>query len=222
MLFGEAFTSIRPNRNGAVNLGLGLVTLMAGANGVPGEILSLRLNLAKPETKERGSDGIDEQTVRLYDQLRPSLYRYLLNIGMPAQDVEEIVQETFLRLYRHLHKERPDENLRAWIFQVAHNLFADSRKSARKLVDTTPELLDELRDSRADRTPGPEDQILRKERVMKVHKALSDLTKLQRDCVNLRVEGFRYREIAEILGVATSTVSGALRNAVIRLAKEYS
>jgi len=193
---------------------------MAGANGVTGDILSLRLSVVKPDTKEQGSDGIDEQTVRLYDSLRPSLYRYLLNVGLASQDVEEIVQETFLRLYRHLHKAGSDENLRAWIYQVAHNLSADFRKSRHRLVETTPELWGELSDSRTDNSPGPEDQILRMERVARVHEALSELTKLQRDCVNLRVEGFRYREIAGILGVATSTVSGCLRNAITRLAKE--
>jgi RNA polymerase sigma-70 factor (ECF subfamily) len=222
MLIGNGLTLVRPTRIRTANLGLGFAPLMVGANSVPGEILSLRLSVAKPDTMEQGSDGIDEQTVRLYDSLRPSLYRYLLNVGLTSQDVEEIVQETFLRLYRHLHKHGADENLRAWIYQVAHNLSADFRKSRRKLVETTPELLGELSDSRADDSPGPEDRILHKERVMKVHKALSELTKLQRDCVNLRVEGFRYREIAGILGVATSTVSGSLRNAIARLAKEYS
>jgi len=222
MLIGNGLTLVRLTRISTANLGLGFVALMANTNSVPGDILSLRLNVAKPDTKEQGSDGIDEQTVRLYDSLRPSLYRYLLNVGLHPADVEEIIQETFLRLYRHLHKGSGDGNLRAWIYQVAHNLSADFRKNHRKLVETTPELLGELSDSRVDDSPGPEDQILRKERVMKVHKALSELTKLQRDCVNLRVEGFRYREIAGILGVATSTVSSSLRNAITRLAKEFS
>jgi RNA polymerase sigma-70 factor (ECF subfamily) len=222
MLIGKGLTLFRPSRNSSANLGLGLTVSMAGANSVPGGVLSLRLNVAKPDTKEQGSDGIDEQTVRLYDSLRPSLYRYLLNVGLPSQEVEEIVQETFLRLYRHLHKQGADENLRAWIYQVAHNLSADFRKSRRRLVETTPELWGELSDSRTDDSPGPEDQVLRKERVTRVAKALSELTRLQSDCVNLRAEGFRYREIAGILGVATSTVSGSLRNAINRLAKEYS
>lgn len=222
MLIGEGLTLLWPSRNSAACLGPGLAVLMADASSMPGGVLSLRLNVVKPDTREQGSDGIDEQTVRLYDSLRPSLYRYLLNIGLTSQDVEEIVQETFLRLYRHLHKHGADENLRAWIYQVAHNLSADFRKSRRKLVETTPELWGELSDSRTDDSPGPEDQVLRKERVTRIHQALSELTRLQRDCVNLRVEGFRYREIAEILGVATSTVSGSLRNAITRLAKEYS
>ena len=220
MLIGDGLTHVRSIR--IMDTDLGLVALMAGTSSVSGGILGLRLNVAKPEVKEQGSDGIDEKTVRLYDSLRPSLYRYLLNIGLPSADVEEVIQETFLRLYRHLHKEGVDGNLRAWIYQVAHNLSADFRKSRRRLVDTAPEVFGDLSDSRADDSPGPEDQVLHRERVMKVHKILSELTKLQRDCVNLRVEGFRYREIADILGVATSTVSGALRNAITRLAKEYS
>lgn len=222
MLFGDGFNRNRTMDGVAPKPGLRFTASIACANGVGGGVLGLRLNAVDVDTKESGNHGIDEQTVQLYDTLRPSLYRYLLNIGMSPADVEEIIQETFLRLYRHLRKEGSDGNLRAWIYQVAHNLSADFRKSRRKLVETTPELLDKLSDLRLDNSPGPEDQILRKERVMKVHQALSELTKLQRDCVNLRVEGFRYREIAGILGVGTSTVSGSLRNAITRLAKEYS
>jgi RNA polymerase sigma-70 factor (ECF subfamily) len=61
--------------------------------------------------------------------------------------------------------------------------------------------------------------LLQKERILRVHNGLSKLTQLQRDCLFLRVEGFRYREIGEMLNVGTSTVAGSLRNAIVRLVK---
>jgi RNA polymerase sigma-70 factor (ECF subfamily) len=43
------------------------------------------------------------------------------------------------------------------------------------------------------------------------------LTQLQRNCIRLRAEGFRYREIAEILNISVSTVAGSLRHAIGKL-----
>jgi RNA polymerase sigma-70 factor (ECF subfamily) len=63
---------------------------------------------------------------------------------------------------------------------------------------------------------------LQKERLRRIHDGLAKLTQLQRDCLTLRVEGFRYREIGEILNVGTSTVAGSLRNAITRLVKGFS
>jgi RNA polymerase sigma-70 factor, ECF subfamily len=187
----------------------------AASNGVIG----LRLNVAREDVSNPRADGPEQRTVQLYDTLRPSLYRYLINIGLSPQDVEEVVQEAFLRLYRHMRSGGSEENLRAWIYQVAHNLSSNFRKSRRRLVDTTPELWEQLSQSIFDEAPGPEEQLLRKEQYFRIHDGLSKLTQLQRDCLNLRLEGLRYREIGEVLNVSTSTVAGSLRNAITNLLK---
>jgi RNA polymerase sigma-70 factor (ECF subfamily) len=173
-----------------------------------------------PQTvSNRRAEDLEQRIVQLYDTLRPSLYRYLISIGFSQQDVEEVVQETFLRLYHHMRSGGGEENLRAWIYQVAHNLSSNFRKSRRRLVETTPEMWEQLSQSTFDETPGPEEQLLEKERYLRIHDGLSKLTQLQRDCLNLRLEGFRYREIGEILNVGTSTVAGSLRNAITKLLK---
>ena len=188
-----------------------------------GGLLGLRLADASDLTSEkRGDDGPKQKVVQLYDELRPSLYRYLLAIGLGPQDVEEIVQESFLRLYRHIRDGRGQENLRGWIFQVAHNLSANFRKSRKRLVETTPELWEQLLQVTPDTSLGPEEQLLKQERLLRVHTGLAALTQLQRDCLSLRIEGFRYREIGEMLHVGTSTVAGSLRNAITKLVKGCS
>ncbi len=199
----------------------GGVLSFADAAGASDPIISLHLTVA-----ESAQDGricsLEERVAQLYDELRPPLHRYLLSLGLAPEEVEEITQETFLRLYRHLHQGGDEGNLRSWIYQVAHNLAANFWRSRRRMIEATPEMWEQLCQSRPDSAPGPEEQFMRKERLSRVHRALTELTPLQRDCVYLRVEGFRYREIANILGVGTSTVAGSLRNAITRLAKEYS
>ncbi|WP_446743651.1 RNA polymerase sigma factor [Silvibacterium acidisoli] len=187
----------------------------ASSDGIPG----ISFRGADDIKSERRTDDSGQRVVRLYDTLRPSLYRYLINSGISPQDVEEVVQESFLRLYRHIQSGGGDENLRAWVYQVAHNLSCNLHKSRRRLIDAPPEMWEHLSHSTPDSTPGPEELLLEKERYSRIRDGLSKLTQLQRDCLNLRLEGFRYREISEILNVSTSTVAGSLRNAMSRLVK---
>ena len=61
--------------------------------------------------------------------------------------------------------------------------------------------------------------LLDRERMLRLHRAVSLLSHQQRQCLQLRVEGFRYREIAEILGVGSSTVGEFLQRAIHKLRK---
>ena len=58
----------------------------------------------------------------MFEQQRLSVCRYLLSLGLRPQVASEITQESFLRLYRHLRSNGRSENLRGWVFRVAHNL----------------------------------------------------------------------------------------------------
>jgi RNA polymerase sigma-70 factor, ECF subfamily len=64
---------------------------------------------------------------------------------------------------------------------------------------------------------SPERVLLEREKFRRLHDAVSALSPQQRHCLHLRVEGFRYREIAEIVGISTSTVGEFLGRAVKRL-----
>src|SRR5258707_3958442 len=75
---------------------------------------------------------LEEEVVALFDQLQDRLLRYLLSLGLPAAEGEEIVQETFLALFQHLQRGKPRHNLRAWVFQVAHNLALKQRKATQR------------------------------------------------------------------------------------------
>lgn len=193
--------------------------MWATMDGSSGELADLWLNVTDGETDCLKMDGPEERIVQLYDALRPSLYRYLINIGVSPADVEEIVQESFLRLYQHMRGGGNEDNLRSWIFKVAHNLSVNVLRGRRRQIEVTPELWEQLSQSTLDRMPGPEEQLLQKEQLRHIHDELEDLTPLQRDCLNLRVEGFRYREIGEILNIGTSTVASSLRNAITRIVK---
>ena len=89
-----------------------------------------RWELAAATTSEDApAPTADEQEViQLFDELRNRLLRYLLAFGLPAHESEEVIQEVFLALFQHLRRGRSRENLRGWVFRVAHNLGLKRRR----------------------------------------------------------------------------------------------
>ena len=162
---------------------------------------------------------LEERVTQLFDELHVPVYRYLLYLTMSPTETDEIIQETFLRLYQHLNSGGNERNLRGWIFRVAHNLCINELKS-RKRVARASEDSPELDVSVADSRPGPEELLLHREKIARIHAAVSSLSEQQKQCLLLRAEGFRYREIAEILEVTISTVAESLRRAIKKLTKE--
>jgi RNA polymerase sigma-70 factor (ECF subfamily) len=77
----------------------------------------------------------------------------------------------------------------------------------------------ELEATLADRASDPESGLLEREKLQRVHHAVQSLSPQQQQCLYLRAEGLRYREIADTLGVTVSTVAEFLKRAVVRLRK---
>ena len=160
------------------------------------------------------------QVIRLFDEFRESLFRYLRWLGSTPEEADDAIQETFLRLHAHLMAEGSRENLRDWLFRVAGNLVRDEHKSGRRRLNQPLDDRIQVGSSWADPGAGPEQIVLAKESQRRLAAAILQLPSDQRRCLALRSEGFRYREIAEVLGIGVTTVADALRRAIRALAKE--
>jgi RNA polymerase sigma-70 factor (ECF subfamily) len=167
----------------------------------------------------RAESDASGEVVRLFDELRVALFRFLRWQGSTAEEADDAIQETFLRLHAHLQRGGSRENLRAWVFRVAGNLMRDQRKSGRHRFNQ-PMDNDGAREGWADPAAGPEQMALARETMQRLHAAIGRLPALERACLALRSEGFRYREIAGILGIGTSTAADVLRRAMETLARE--
>jgi len=163
---------------------------------------------------------LEEEVVALFDQMQDRLLRYLLSTGVPVQDGEEIVQEVFLALFRHLQRGKSRRNLRAWVFQVAHNLSV--KYYAAKLRDrkhrVEPGAVQDA-DSFVDRTPNPEDQLMRDQSHARLKSVLRALPEQDRRCLSLRAEGLTYREIGQILDMSLGAVALSLGRSLARFAR---
>jgi RNA polymerase sigma-70 factor (ECF subfamily) len=153
------------------------------------------------------------EAARWFDKLRVPVHRYLVCNGLGSADAEEVVQETFFRLYRHLSRRGSRTNLRGWIFEVARNATRDRRKSAQWQRTAALELADGIVDQGA----GPEDQAIRQQLGHRLQVEIERLSVKQRECILLRISGLRYREIAEVLGINVASVGELVERATARL-----
>jgi RNA polymerase sigma-70 factor, ECF subfamily len=156
--------------------------------------------------------SLEEEVLCLHDHLRPRLIRYAASLGLKCHDAEDIVQEVFLALFRHLQSERSRSNLLGWLFRVTHNL-ALKRRVLYSLEDQA-KAMEEIY-STVD--PGPEEGILFGERHFKLRRAFEALPETDRLCLQLRSEGLKYREIARILGISLGGVANSLGRSLDRL-----
>lgn len=160
----------------------------------------------------RLATGTGEVT-SLYRELREPLLRYLVCLGLSRDEAQDVVQDTFLSLHRHLTSGGPQDNIRGWVFRVAHNQARNRQGSYHRRF---AEPLDPKSDGILDETT-PERLVLEKEKLQRLAKGIAALTDSERECLLLRSAGLRYREIGEALGIPTSTVGDTVERAIRKL-----
>jgi RNA polymerase sigma-70 factor, ECF subfamily len=178
---------------------------------------ALKRSVSPAGQQSEGGPEHKDQLVSLFNELRVPVFCYLRRIGLNREDSEEIVQEAFLRLFRRLRENGREENLRGWIYRVAHNLAIDLYKRPNRLTPKSPKEWADLSDSLIDQTLNPEELLIRKEKIAMVNRAICSLSIRQWQCLFLRIEGLAYREIGERLGMKISTVAESLHRAIDKL-----
>ncbi len=160
------------------------------------------------------SDEFEAEALRHLD----ALYRTALRMTRSEADAEDLVQETYIRAFRFRDQFTLGTNMKAWLFRILTNTFINTyrRKAAQPEV-TDLEGVDEFSlyrrmadDRAASSSPDPEAELLRNVVDTEVTDALEELPEKFRTTVLLDVEGFSYKEIAEMLGIPIGTVMSRL------------
>jgi len=179
--------------------------------------LACDLPLVASQTEaSQAARAIEQEVMALFEQNRAPLLRYSISLGVALSDAEEIVQEVFLSLFRHLQLGRSRHNLRGWIFRVAHNLTLRKRRADRRHLEAT-EIDSAIAESQPDPAPNPEESCSSAQRRQRLLAVVAALPHLDRSCLHLRAEGLRYREIAAALGISLGAVSISLARSVGKL-----
>jgi RNA polymerase sigma-70 factor (ECF subfamily) len=155
--------------------------------------------------------NVHERVGEIYEAERENIYGYLLRLGVPPERAQELVQDSFLKLFLKFSKGDEIKNPRAWLYRVAHNFALQFHQREPVFRELDPSLhAHELQ-------PDPEHALIEQQRRMALVQAVRSLSPQQRNCLHLRARGLRYREIADAIGISTSAVGEFLRRAVTRL-----
>jgi RNA polymerase sigma-70 factor (ECF subfamily) len=153
--------------------------------------------------------GDDRAFDEVYRQYLPQVYNLCLRLCHSAEDAEDLAQETFIRIYRHLGGFDGRASLKTWVYRVTVNL-CSSRLSRRKLLTLpvrTSEDPEEEGVLLVDPERTPESLALARDAAERVEAALRLLQPNFRAAVILRdLEGLAYEEIAEVLEIHIGTV----------------
>jgi RNA polymerase sigma-70 factor, ECF subfamily len=168
-------------------------------------------------------DRDDERTfTRLYDGHRPAVYGYLLGRAGDPETARDLLQETFLRTWRHLAAVRDlaPERQRAWIFAVARNLVIDVRRS--HAVRAAAQAA--LRRTAAEAAPAADEPPARAElaeRLELLDRAIRRLPEPLRVALAMcTVGGLTSAEAGDLLGEPAGTIRYRVNQARRRLAGE--
>jgi len=147
-----------------------------------------------------------------------ALYRTALRMTRSEADAEDLVQETYIRALRFREQFTPGTNLKAWLFRILTNTFINAyRKRARQPQTAELDDVDEFslyrrmsQNGSAAGSSDPEREFLDGIVSSEVKDALEALPEKFRTTVLLDVEGFSYKEIAEMLAIPIGTVMSRL------------
>jgi len=154
---------------------------------------------------------------RLYERYAPRLAGFFWRMGTGADQLDELVQDTFIRLWRYKANWRGEGSVSTYLFGVARSAWLESRSGGTRILglEGSPRGGGEV--------PPPDRELERRELGREISGALADLPEPLRDVFSLATAGgLKYREIAELLGIPVGTVKSRMAAAEERLRERLS
>lgn len=171
----------------------------------------VRVDREKESATER-TKRFERDALQYMNQLYAAAMRYTKN----PEDAQDLVQDTYIKAYNSFHQFEPGTNLKAWLYRVLTTTFINTyRKDQRRPQTSDSELEDwqiaEASSHTSDQGKSTEDVVLENLPDSDIKNALAEIPEEFRMAVYLAdVEGFSYKEIAEIVGVPAGTVMSRL------------
>ena len=171
----------------------------------------VRVDREKESAAER-TKRFERDALQYMNQLYAAAMRYTKN----PEDAQDLVQDTYIKAYNSFHQFEPGTNLKAWLYRVLTTTFINTyRKDQRRPQTSDSELEDwqiaEASSHTSDQGKSAEDVVLENLPDSDIKNALAEIPEEFRMAVYLAdVEGFSYKEIAEIVGVPAGTVMSRL------------
>ena len=152
-------------------------------------------------------EGTSEAARALFEVHGGAVYRFATVLVRNRQDAEDVLQETFLKLLRHLQTGGDLTNVRGWLFTVAANAARDRQRGRARWIPWLP-----AHDGRVSPPVLPDED----GRLKDAREALRELPERDRLLLLLRAQGLSYREIAAAARIRPTSVGRLLARAVDR------
>lgn len=166
------------------------------------------------ELIERWKAGDSRAATQIVTRHADALARFAVSSGERV-DIEELVQDTFVRAFSSIDSFRGESSLRTWLFTIERRLMLDRRRAERRQKATVP-----VDPADAVTEYDALDALVAEEAESKVRRAVDSLSPMQREVFTLRVEqGMSYRDIAEVVGSTEGAARVHYHNAM-RAVKE--
>lgn len=151
----------------------------------------------------------EEQFTELYNQYAPGIRKLCLGYTGDAMLAEDLLQESFVKVWKNMDKFRGDAAWSTWIYRIAANTcLTHLRKKNEQFVDADEERLAMI----------PDDERNKEQEAQLLYKCISKLAETDRLIITLVLEDKPYEEIAEITGITENN----LRVKIYRIKKQLS
>ena len=160
-------------------------------------------------------EGDDRAFEYLFNRYRDAIHRLFVQRLGGVNDADDLLQETFIKVYMNLHRYSPEYTFGQWLYTIARNTFIDY---VRKRQDDLP--IDEKFSSPASNTPTPEESVISMQQRTQIEHYLERLTPRYRTLIVMRFfDEYSYEEIAAKLTLPLGTVKTQIHRAREQMCK---
>jgi len=146
---------------------------------------------------------------QVFDTYAKDLKRFLFFKFNDLETAEDVLQETFLKLWKNCDKV-VFSKVKSYLFTLANNAFLDVKKHEKIVRNYSNNYVEKQK------THSPEFLMIEQEFLEKVEKAIAELPEKQREVFMMsKIEKMKYKEIAAKLGISVKAVEKRMRNALI-------
>lgn len=170
------------------------------------------------EKVKKGDADVYEKIIQKYQS---KVFGLIYNMTKNQNEIEDLAQEVFIKIYKNLGKFKGESSLYTWIYKIIVNLCLDEMKKRKNVIYLDEKI--EVDDGEVNRELPSEDKSQEelyeeKELQEKLHNCINKLPEKQRVMIVLRdIKGFSYEEISKITDVKLGTVKSQINRARLKL-----